>query len=83
MALLNGAVLRLLGPAQCAGDPGWTHERVLRWPSGAEESSWMARAPGNRLYSERMSDFSSIVTWMEGKGYPAGTRDAAAFSKRF
>ncbi|CAK0829779.1 unnamed protein product [Prorocentrum cordatum] len=62
-------------------DAGWTHERLLLWPSAADGSEWMVYTAGNDLYAEAWKDYRSAVTWAGRRRFPPGVRNVVTFSR--
>ncbi|CAK0825411.1 unnamed protein product, partial [Prorocentrum cordatum] len=81
MALVDGAVPGMRVLVQYSSDPGWTHERVLCWPTASDLSEWMVYTAGNHLYPEGRADYTSVVKWTGKRVYPPGTTNVVAFSR--
>ncbi|CAK0812763.1 unnamed protein product [Prorocentrum cordatum] len=71
--------LRIL--VQNEEDAGWTHERLLLWPSAADGSEWMVYTAGNDLYAEAWTDYRSAVTWAGRRRFPPGVRNVVTFDR--
>ncbi|CAK0861934.1 unnamed protein product [Prorocentrum cordatum] len=81
MSLVDGAVPGMRVLVQYSTDPGWTHERVLCWPTAPDLSEWMVYTAGNHLYPEGRADYTSVVKWTGKRVYPPGTTNVVAFSR--